>query len=76
MPTYMKITKATARKMYESKKNVYLIPNKTYIGNAWVQPIMINSENVKDFDSAVIAFEVYNCNSELGKSAAFYKFVE
>lgn len=74
--TLVRIGKKQARKLYNTGKTVYLAACNANLKSRWIHPFMINSTNVdcdgQSFDSVVNAFEYYNCNSELGKYAAYY----
>lgn len=65
----------TARKLFETGKPIYLLPNKVRLINAWVFPYAIdkNRANGDSFDNIVNAFSYYNCNNELGNSVSYYK---
>lgn len=77
MVNYRKLTKPTARKAFNNDDEVYLLPCKVsgaaLLGRYWVKPVVIKrGVSTPDFDTAVNAFEYYNCNSELGHYAHYY----
>lgn len=82
---YTRISKRTAKKMYNSGKSVYIVPCKVYPSDNghWIKPWEIN-KNFKNyselmyisFDSRILNYEYYNCNCELGYCTAFYEKLE
>lgn len=65
--------KDTARKMWEKGEvDVYVLPNKMIPDNMWQSPSMIPTDEYYTFDSFCNSYMYYNCNSELGKTLAFY----
>lgn len=70
--TFKKVTKTTAKKLFEAGKNIYLIPCKACINSYWFSPYRVNKDCENTFQSIVNSFEYYNCNNELGKYTAFY----
>ena len=72
-----RINKTVARKLWENGKNFIIVPCKCSpcgLGALYTETDLSKDErNEKTFDSFVNAFEFYNCNSEMGKYAAFYK---
>lgn len=70
---FKKITKPTARKLFDIGTPIYLIPNKCNIHNdTWVKPTVISKTMGVSFDKIVNEYEYYNCNYEAGKVAAYY----
>lgn len=68
---YKRINKREARKLYDNKIPVLIIPCNCNPLSAWLTGfIMIKYE--KSFDTLVNEFIYYNCNSELGYYPAFY----
>lgn len=72
--TFTRISKATAKKRYNSGLPVALCPvNFNPCGfwySAYITAPKLNLEH--SFDSVVNSFEYYNCNSQAGKYTAFY----
>lgn len=71
MLNFEKINKVKARKLFNSGENIYLLPCKLRLNNAWCQPIMINN-SMSDFDALIDRATYYNCNSEIGDKLSFY----
>lgn len=71
----VKITINTARKLFDAGETVYLLPNKVRLGNAWIFPFAVNTNNSSghSFDNIINSYSYYNCNKEVGNSVAFYK---
>ena len=84
-----RVSKATARKLYEQGRELTLVPCKANVASPWLNGgfMIRKSDGLSDvvknisidqptFDQCVNAFEYYNCQyNELGKYAAFYKVV-
>ena len=82
MVSYKKVTKPTARKLFNSGTPVYLLPSKVnafmvfdnnYKG--FIQPVVISYKEDRgenQFDRTVNEFEYYNCNSEMGYYAHYF----
>lgn len=70
----IKIRKNTARKLFNSGKELLIMPCKCAPGAAWLMGFTICKNNFEycDFDSLINEFEYYNCNSECGKYTAYY----
>ena len=68
-----RITKAKARKLYESGKNITLNPSKMFPGGVWSMAIETNKERCNDtFDALVNSYSYYNCTNETGNVVHFY----
>lgn len=67
-----RINKTTARKLYNAKKAVLIIPCKCRPGGAWLTGFEMENDGSRTFDQFVNEFTYYNCNYELGKYPAFY----
>lgn len=75
-----KVTKPTARKMYNAGLPVWLVPCNMRPPQLTEDPIygwdmscrICNSESDGDFDKTVNAFEYYNCCPETGRYSHFY----
>ena len=82
MVSYKKVTKPTARKLFNRGVEVYLLPSKVnafivfdknYEG--FIQPVVISHKEdggENQFDRTVNEFEYHNCNSEMGYYAHYY----
>lgn len=69
---YRRITKSTARKMYNQGQPFYMIPVKFHPESPWglLCPI---TDFSKTFDALINAFCYYNCrDNESGRYPAFY----
>lgn len=72
---FVRISKATARKMYDNGEIIVLCPVKIRPGAPWHFDAFANNDNKCTFDSLVSSFEFCNCNlNECGKYAAFYSW--
>ena len=73
--TFERISKATAKKLYESGTEVYAAPCKMNPESIWFSPFGFqkDEENGATFDSVVNAATYYQCNYECGYYLAFYK---
>jgi hypothetical protein len=68
-----RITKATARKLYNNHQPVVIIPCKCHPGSAWFTGLEFENDG-SAFDTLVNSFIYYNCNdAQLGKYPAFYE---
>lgn len=68
-----KITKTTARKLFNEGKTIYLLPCKAVIGSCWIVPTPIcKSLDEGDFDKSVNAYEYYTCSNATGKYSHYY----
>ena len=78
-----RVSKATARKLYEQGRELTLVPCKANLNSPWMQGFVAQKDfpelvqnGMDNFSKLVNAFEYYNCNdAQLGKYAAFYKVV-
>lgn len=85
---YEKISKPTARKMYNMGYNILLLPCKVSDSVVtgvphdydWLQPTTINihacEQEANKFDRTVNEFEYYNCNADLGYYAHYFVSTE
>lgn len=71
-----KINKTVARKLFNSKKPVIIIPCKCHPGGVWFTGFEMENDGSRSFDQFVNEFTYYNCNSELGNRPAFYVYAE
>lgn len=77
-PELVKTTIATARKLFDAGKTVYLLPNKVRLGNPWILPFAVNKSNSQghSLENVLDSYSYYNCNKETGNGIAFYKEAE
>ena len=71
-----KINKSTARKLFDSKKPVVIIPCKCHPESVWFTGFEMENDGSRTFDQFVNEFTYYNCNYELGRYPAFYVYGE
>ena len=75
---YIKIGKASAKRFIEDGYTVRLLPCKLRLANIWFSPAEITMQSLyeagRTFDSFVNEYESLNCNSEVGRSAAYYLY--
>lgn len=69
--TWERVTKARARKVYESGGRVAFSPVLARWG-AWVEPYIGSNNTGRPFDVTVSAVEFYNCNADLGRYLSYY----
>ena len=69
--TWERVTKARARKVYESGGRVALSPVLARWG-VWVEPHIISNGTGGPFDLTISAVEFYNCGADLGRYPAYY----
>lgn len=68
---WIRVTKPTAKRLYESGIRVNVVPCNFRPNNGWLSAYPI-PENI-DFDKFVRDFTIYNCiNRETGKYPSFY----
>lgn len=67
-----RISKATARKLYNQGIPVYACPCKLRPGRPWSPEVMFPTDTGRTFDQLVNAATFYNCTPETGKYLAFY----
>lgn len=70
--TYVRVSKPTAIKLFKAKKKLYLLPCNASPHSPWNQFASITNDSDQSFEQQVNAFEYYNCNSQMGKFAAYY----
>lgn len=77
-PELVKTTIATARKLFDAGKTVYLLPNKVRLGNPWILPFAVSKESAQghSLENILDSYSYYNCNKETGNGIAFYKEAE
>ena len=85
---YTRISKATARKIYNNGGYIFMLPCKARLDSMWISPARFNKSEFctaatvgidtvvprnHEFETVVNCYSYYNCNySELGKYPAFY----
>lgn len=75
---YKKLTKPSARKLFNAGKEIIVIRNKCGLGSIFQFVIRLDYYDEYDrskfdlFDLAVNSFEYYNSDSELGNYTHFY----
>lgn len=72
---YERISKQAARARHNSGLACYALPCKTRLCNMWTPPaaVPVYTPQGVAFTEWLNEYEYYNCNSELGRYAAFYK---
>ena len=70
--SYVRVSKVTARKVYNSGKRVFLIQDRMRFDNAWQSPFPIFNASGRDFDMWVNEFVYYNCNNEQGRTVKYF----
>ena len=76
----IKITKAQAKKLYESGKSIYLNPSKMRPNGIWHKAMKVSKaslnnklSNAPSFEALVNEYAYYNTNKEMGLVVHFYK---
>ena len=69
---YKRISKRTAKKLYEMGEPVLFCPVNLIPGGVWGNGCIITKQEGRTFEQVLNAFEFYNCNNETGKYTAFY----
>ena len=70
--TYVRVAKPRAKKLFNTGKPLYLLPCMASPHSPWNQFALVDNMQARTFDQQVNAFEYYNCNSQMGKFAAYY----
>lgn len=65
-----KVYKGTARKLFAEGKDIALLPCLMNPASMWAAPYLMNPND--GFVEQVNGFEYYNCNTQVGRYAAFY----
>lgn len=75
---FEKISKSTARKLYEQKEPFVMCASKLRPGLFGVEIGRYSFEHLIDetFEIAVNSFSYYHCNKDSGKRVAFYRYHE
>lgn len=74
--TLEQVQKRTAKKLFDSGETIYVQNSNFRPFGPWSQRIEITNKNGETFESIVNSFEYYNCNSETGYYATFYKRIK
>lgn len=70
---YKRITKWTAKKLYEMGEPILLCPVNLIPGGMWGNGCIVTKKEGRTFEQLVSEFEFYNCNNnESGYYTAFY----
>ena len=69
---YKRITKRTAKRLYEMGEPVLFCPVKLIPGGLWGNGCTITKKEGRTFEQEVNAFEYYNCSNATGDYTAFY----
>jgi hypothetical protein len=76
MSGYKRISKKQARKLYDSGKDIRVVPCKYRPDNEWIKFNINNTyesaTSQRTFDKIINDIEYYNCCYETGYYAAFY----
>ena len=76
---FKRITKATARRMYNAGENIALNPSNLHPESLWNMAYITNieSEERTPFETLINHFSFYNCiDNETGKNVFFYQVKE
>ena len=68
----LKISKPVARKLFYSNHEITLMPVKCRIDSDSFTYTIKNNGTLNEFDSAINAFEYYNCNKDNGYYCKFF----
>ncbi len=81
---FRRVSKPRARKMYGAGTKIYVLPCRLHPDNIYERPVLlgrqacdeetgrVTEDSRSDFETAVRAFEFYNCCNAAGRYAAFY----
>lgn len=69
---YRRINKATARKVYDNGKTIFMQSCNIRFDSMWQSACPITPDGTTSFDSVVNAFQYYNCDSERGRYPHYY----
>lgn len=70
---YVRISKRTARKLFDAGKIVFFCPVNLRPDSSWNLSARVGGNEYRNFDLCVNAFEYYNCYNNLtGRYTAFY----
>lgn len=68
----IKVDKRTARKEFNKGNAIHLLPSRIAPGNLWVEPLSVNKQCGKSFDTLINEYSYYNCNRETGLRVNYY----
>lgn len=73
--TIQQISKAQARKLFDSNQTIYLQSSNMQPFGVWQSCLVCSSQDYvdSDFDYLCASYSWYNCDSERGKYIHFYK---
>ena len=69
---YKRITKRTAKRLYEMGEPVLFCPVKLIPGGPWGNGCIVTKKDGTTFTQVLNAFEHYNCSRATGNYTAFY----
>jgi len=69
---YKRVSKRTAKRLYETGQPVLFCPVKLIPGGMWDIGCIITKKEDRTFEQELNAFEYYNCSSSTGYYTAFY----
>lgn len=69
---YVKISKREARTRYNEGKIIRLMACNLNPHGYWGEPLPVNNDQGKSFESICNEFAYYNCTKETGKTISFY----
>lgn len=72
MSKYIEISKRQARERFNDGKIVRLMASNLNPHSYWGEPLPINNEQEKSFESVCNSFSYYNCTKETGLKIKFY----
>ena len=73
MATYIRTNKATARRIFNSGRDIIAIPCKLNPANQFfAMGAVLNVGFIEDFENACNSLAYYNCSSAAGRYLAFY----
>ncbi len=67
---FKKVNVRGARSRFKKGETVYVLPNRMWVYSIWQAPAVIPADS--DFENFCAHYAYYNCNSETGKSLAYY----
>ena len=73
MATYIRTNKATARRIFNSGRDIIAIPCKLNPANQFfAMGAVLNVSSIGDFENACNSLAYYGCSSATGRYLAFY----
>lgn len=71
--TYLRVSKARARRLYNTGGEVRISPCNMRPDSPWGCPMPISNKSDRTFDAVVTEYEVFTCaNRKVGLHVAFY----